>query len=63
MKLDSNQDFEKVFRDMIEYEICVAHAEIYQWYAHFLEIRGKWQDAHTVYNMGILRYFSISPYS
>ncbi|KAL5793747.1 hypothetical protein ACOSP7_002341 [Xanthoceras sorbifolium] len=53
--LEGNKDFEKVFRDMEETEICIGHSLLYQWYALFLEAKGKWQDAHMVYHIGISR--------
>ncbi|KAJ4729775.1 mitotic checkpoint serine/threonine-protein kinase BUB1-like [Melia azedarach] len=53
--LEGNKDFEKVFREMEEIEICIGHSLLYQWYALFLEAKGKWEDAHLVYQIGISR--------
>ncbi|KAH7576961.1 hypothetical protein JRO89_XS01G0183100 [Xanthoceras sorbifolium] len=55
IELEGNKDFEKVFRDIEETEICIGHSLLYQWYALFLEAKGKWQDAHMVYHIGISR--------
>ncbi|KAK0590744.1 hypothetical protein LWI29_031169 [Acer saccharum] len=40
---------------MEKIEICIGHSLLYQWYALFLEAKGKWQDAHMVYQIGISR--------
>ncbi|KAK2651157.1 hypothetical protein Ddye_018668 [Dipteronia dyeriana] len=53
--LEGHKDFEKVFREMEKIEICIGHSLLYQWYALFLEAKGKWQDAHMVYQIGISR--------
>ncbi|KDO42135.1 hypothetical protein CISIN_1g037765mg, partial [Citrus sinensis] len=53
--LEGSKDYEKVFREMEELEICTGHSLLYQWYAIFLELNGKWRDAHMVYQIGISR--------
>ncbi|XP_021894250.1 mitotic checkpoint serine/threonine-protein kinase BUB1 isoform X2 [Carica papaya] len=53
--LEGSKDFEKVFREMEESKICVGHSLLYEWYAVFLEAKGKWQEAHMVYQIGISR--------
>ncbi|XP_031255387.1 mitotic checkpoint serine/threonine-protein kinase BUB1-like isoform X1 [Pistacia vera] len=53
--LEGSKDFEKVFKEMEETEICIGHSLLYQWYAFFLEAKGLWQDAHMVYQTGISR--------
>lgn len=55
LQLEGSKDFEKVFREMEESKICVGHSLLYEWYAVFLEAKGKWQEAHMVYQIGISR--------
>ncbi|XVE92741.1 hypothetical protein REPUB_Repub01dG0125700 [Reevesia pubescens] len=40
---------------MEENEICIRHSLLYEWYAYFLEAKGKWKEAHMVYQIGISR--------
>ncbi|KAK6241708.1 hypothetical protein SCA6_007097 [Theobroma cacao] len=53
--LEGSKDFESVFREIEENEICIGHSLLYEWYAYFLEAKGKWKEAHTVYQIGISR--------
>ncbi|GAV80586.1 Pkinase domain-containing protein/Mad3_BUB1_I domain-containing protein [Cephalotus follicularis] len=53
--LDGTKDFQRVYAEMEENEICVYHSLLYEWYALFLEVKEKWLDAHKVYQIGILR--------
>ncbi|KAG6722637.1 hypothetical protein I3843_03G172900 [Carya illinoinensis] len=53
--MDVSEDFESVFREMTESEICLGHSLLYVWYASFLESKGKLHDAHMVYQSGFLR--------
>lgn len=58
--MDVSEDFESVFREITESEICLGHSLLYVWYASFLESKGKLHDAHMVYQSGFLRSFSFS---
>ncbi|KAL5573543.1 hypothetical protein UlMin_023140 [Ulmus minor] len=49
------EEFGRIFSDMLERKICIGHAQLYVWYASFLEAKGKLYDAQMVYQMGILR--------
>ncbi|KAK9000883.1 hypothetical protein V6N11_081365 [Hibiscus sabdariffa] len=40
---------------MEENEICIGNSLLYEWYAYFLEAKGKWKEAHIIYHMGISR--------
>ncbi|KAE8687790.1 Mitotic checkpoint serine/threonine-protein kinase BUB1 [Hibiscus syriacus] len=40
---------------MEENEICIGHSLLYEWYAYFLEAKGKWKEAQIIYRMGISR--------
>ncbi|XVF66805.1 hypothetical protein PTKIN_Ptkin10aG0067200 [Pterospermum kingtungense] len=53
--LEGSNDFESVFREMEENEICVGRSLLYEWYAYFLEAKGKWKEAHMAYQIGISR--------
>ncbi|KAF5732564.1 ATP binding protein kinases protein serine/threonine kinases isoform 1 [Tripterygium wilfordii] len=53
--LEGREDFDDVYREMEENKICLDHSLRYEWYALFLEAKGKWQDAHKVYQIGISR--------
>ncbi|KAM1717968.1 hypothetical protein ACFX11_025738 [Malus domestica] len=53
--MDTSEDFESVFLEMLHREICVGHSLLYVWYAIFLEAKEKLYDAHMVYQMGISR--------
>ncbi|KAI4333945.1 hypothetical protein L6164_018693 [Bauhinia variegata] len=50
-----SEDFERVFREMMDNEICAGHSSVYVWSASFLESKGKWHDAHKLYQLGIFR--------
>ncbi|GMY10146.1 mitotic checkpoint serine/threonine-protein kinase BUB1 [Fagus crenata] len=53
--MDISNDFESVFREMVESEICIGHSILYVCYASFLELKQKLHDAHLVYKSGISR--------
>ncbi|KAL0001972.1 hypothetical protein SO802_015753 [Lithocarpus litseifolius] len=53
--MDVSNDFESVFREMVESEICIDHSMLYVCYASFLELKQKLHDAHLVYQYGMLR--------
>ena len=50
-----SEDFESVFKEMLDSNICVNHSSLYVWSAYFFESKGKFHDAHKVYELGILR--------
>ena len=58
--MDVSNDFESVFREMVESEICIGHSILYVCYASFLELKQKLHDAHFVYKSGISRSLSYS---
>lgn len=58
--MDVSNDFESVFREMVESEICIDHSMLYVCYASFLELKQKLHDAHLVYQYGMLRSLSFS---
>ncbi|KAM1225954.1 hypothetical protein PS2_044151 [Malus domestica] len=39
--MDTSEDFESVFLEMLHGEICVGHSLLYIWYATFLEAKEK----------------------
>ncbi|CAN8270970.1 unnamed protein product [Cochlearia groenlandica] len=53
--LDGSEDFERVYREVEENKICIGHASLYEWYAMFLEIKGLWRRANSVYQTGLSR--------
>lgn len=53
--MDICKDFERVFREMVESEICIGNSLLYVCYASILESKGKLHDAHMVYQSGVLR--------
>lgn len=59
--MDICKDFERVFREMVESEICIGNSLLYVCYASILESKGKLHDAHMVYQSGVLRSLSLSP--
>lgn len=40
---------------MEENKICINHSLLYEWYALFLEAKGRWKEARIVYHIGISR--------
>jgi hypothetical protein len=58
--MDICKDFERVFREMVESEICLGHSLLYVCYASILESKGMLHDAHMVYQSGVLRSLSFS---
>ncbi|KAG8473325.1 hypothetical protein CXB51_035457 [Gossypium anomalum] len=53
--LEGSKDYENIFREMEENKICIGHSLLYEWYAYFLEAKGKWKEAHIIYHIGISR--------
>ncbi|KAL0757185.1 hypothetical protein Bca101_094853 [Brassica carinata] len=49
------EDFESVYKEVEENEICIGHSLLYEWYATFLELKGLWIRAHLVYQTGLSR--------
>nr|AAM15365.1 predicted protein [Arabidopsis thaliana] len=49
------EDFERVYREIEETEICKGHSLLYEWYAIFLEVKGLWRRANSVYQTGLSR--------
>ncbi|KAM1248567.1 hypothetical protein ACFX2I_044567 [Malus domestica] len=41
LHMDTSEDFESVFLEMLHREICVGHSLLYVWYATFLEAKEK----------------------
>lgn len=53
--LEGSEDFERVYKEVEENEICKGHSLLYEWYATFLELKGLWIRAHLVYQTGLSR--------
>ncbi|KAJ6733993.1 MITOTIC CHECKPOINT SERINE/THREONINE-PROTEIN KINASE BUB1 [Salix koriyanagi] len=53
--LEGSDDFENVFKEMEENNICRGNSLLYELYAGFLEAKEKWKEAYMVYQTGILR--------
>ncbi|CAA7014002.1 unnamed protein product [Microthlaspi erraticum] len=53
--LEGREDFERVYREVEEKEICIGNSLLYEWYAFFLEVKGLWQRANVVYQSGLSR--------
>ncbi|KFK40438.1 hypothetical protein AALP_AA3G373200 [Arabis alpina] len=53
--LEGSEDFERVYREIEENEICIGHSLLYEWFAIFLEVKGLWRRAHFVYQTGLSR--------
>ncbi|XP_010526508.1 PREDICTED: mitotic checkpoint serine/threonine-protein kinase BUB1 [Tarenaya hassleriana] len=53
--LEGNEDFERVYGEIEENKICIGHSSLYEWYALFLEVKGLWQRAQSVYQTGFSR--------
>ncbi|KAL0885555.1 hypothetical protein Bca101_009538 [Brassica carinata] len=54
-RLEGSGDFERVYKEVEENEICKGHSLLYEWYATFLELKGLWTRAHLVYQTGLSR--------
>ncbi|KAE9457694.1 hypothetical protein C3L33_10423, partial [Rhododendron williamsianum] len=57
--MDASPDFESVFREMEQNQMCVNNSMLYESYALFLEAKGKLTDALVVYQLGISRMSEI----
>ncbi|KAM7271709.1 hypothetical protein ACFE04_030923 [Oxalis oulophora] len=53
--LGGEKDYEKVYREIEDNEICIGHSSLYEWYALFLEAQGELKEANVVYQIGISR--------
>ncbi|XP_057507466.1 mitotic checkpoint serine/threonine-protein kinase BUB1 isoform X1 [Actinidia eriantha] len=53
--MDASPEFESIFREMDQNKICTSNSLLYEWYALFLEAKGKLSDAFLVYQLGISR--------
>ncbi|KAK6919095.1 Mad3/Bub1 homology region 1, partial [Dillenia turbinata] len=53
--LDCTQDFDTVYREIEESQICVNNALLYEGLATFLEAKGQLIDALMIYRLGISR--------
>jgi hypothetical protein len=53
--LEGSDDFENVFKEMEEHNICRGNSLLYELYAGFLEAKENWKEAYMVYQTGILR--------
>ena len=56
--MDASEDFESVFKEMMERGICSDSALLYELCAAFFELKENWKEAHMVYQIGILRCFN-----
>ncbi|CDP19771.1 unnamed protein product [Coffea canephora] len=55
LHMDRSSDHESVFREMEKNKICSSNCFLYEWYALFLEAKGKLIDAYFIYHLGISR--------
>nr|XP_027127429.1 mitotic checkpoint serine/threonine-protein kinase BUB1-like isoform X1 [Coffea arabica] len=55
LHMDRSSDYESVFREMEKNKICSSNCSLYEWYALFLEAKGKLIDAYFIYHLGISR--------
>lgn len=58
--MDRSSDFESVFREIEKNKICLSNCYLYEWYALFLEAKGKLTDAYFIYHLGISRFVLIN---
>lgn len=49
------EEHENIYGEMEKNKICAGHSSVYEWYALFLEAKGKLLDAHLIYQTGISR--------
>ncbi|KAL4320631.1 hypothetical protein AHAS_Ahas14G0029800 [Arachis hypogaea] len=50
-----SSDFESVFMEMLNCNVCTKNASLYVWSACFFELKGMLHDALTIYHLGISR--------
>ncbi|KAL2328191.1 hypothetical protein Fmac_021618 [Flemingia macrophylla] len=50
-----SDDFESVFKEMLDNKICTDNSSLYVWSASFFELKGRLHDALTIYYLGISR--------
>ncbi|MED6123053.1 hypothetical protein PIB30_045677 [Stylosanthes scabra] len=50
-----SSDFESVFKEMLNCNVCTKNASLYVWSASFFELKGMLRHALTIYNLGISR--------
>ncbi|KAK7263680.1 hypothetical protein RJT34_31274 [Clitoria ternatea] len=48
-------DFDGVFKEMLDSNVCANNSSLYVWSASFFEMKGRFRDALTIYNLGICR--------
>ncbi|XP_061355572.1 mitotic checkpoint serine/threonine-protein kinase BUB1 [Gastrolobium bilobum] len=48
-------DFDSVFKEMLDSDVCANNSSLYVWSACFFELKGRLRDALTVYQLGISR--------
>lgn len=59
-QLDGSSDYVGVFGEIEKHRICLCKAMLYESFALFLELKGRFIDASVMYNLGISRFFNIS---
>ncbi|XP_075497955.1 mitotic checkpoint serine/threonine-protein kinase BUB1 isoform X2 [Primulina tabacum] len=57
--MDGRSDYERVYGEMEENKICIHKAMLYESFALFLELKGRFIDASMVYHLGISRFFEL----
>ncbi|KHN24282.1 Checkpoint serine/threonine-protein kinase BUB1 [Glycine soja] len=50
-----SDDFESVFKEMLDSNVCTNSSSLYVWSASFFELKGRLHDALTIYQLGICR--------
>jgi len=50
-----SDDFDSVFKEMLDSNVCTNNSSLYVWSASFFELKGRLHDALTIYQLGICR--------
>ncbi|XP_020209853.1 mitotic checkpoint serine/threonine-protein kinase BUB1-like, partial [Cajanus cajan] len=55
VQMGVSDDFDSVFKEMLDSNICADNSSLYVWSASFFELKGKLRDALNIYHLGISR--------
>jgi checkpoint serine/threonine-protein kinase len=53
MQMDASADFDSVFKQLLDSNVCANDAKLYVYSAMFFEAKGRLRDAGTIYKLGI----------
>ncbi|XP_045788197.1 mitotic checkpoint serine/threonine-protein kinase BUB1-like [Trifolium pratense] len=53
--MDASADFDCVFKQLLDSDVCANDASLYVYSACFFEAKGRLRDAQTIYKLGISR--------